>query len=529
MAANGISELATKELRQIAKLDLATLKRQGNVLNSDGTVYSTPLGSAQFNGSNQYLTVPADPALALGTGDFTVETWVYLSSAPGDYAVIDCAGTGQFGFLINSTDIVAYASVAESYSFTSAVSASAWHHIAFCRIGTTLTCYLDGVSVGTPATSSYDFTSPGTFTIGRNPGANSQYLNGYLSNLRIVKGQALYTANFTPPTGTLTAVAGTQLLLLNGATEFVDGSSNQFTITNSGSVTLSTTAPTLTISAPFYRTLNILDISELPTKYSGNTVVDNINQGGLVQGRPWSTTETPDLFTGLQIWYDTALASTINGGTYSNGTIVTTFTNRATGVNPPSVSADGPVVLTGAGDTLNGYPILRFVSSTGTSDGFRLTTDSFDDVTGWTMVMLAKPSVTPGKNPSLFRIMDLGTFTDRAVVRYVSQSQFILYAPTGSATVASNVDPDGTWKIITCRYDSTAAAASRFTFRWGKSAKTVTNGGTAPSGTIPATARYVDLMNAWDSDFAEQVVYNRALSDAEIIALEDYLSSKWGV
>jgi hypothetical protein len=114
-------------------------------------------------------------------------------------------------------------------------------------------------------------------------------------------------------------------------------------------------------------------------------------------------------------------------------------------------------------------------------------------------------------------------------VRYVSQIQFVLYAPTGTASVASNVDPDGTWKIITCRYDSTAAAASRFTFRWGKEAKTVTNGGTPPSGTIPATAGYVDLMGAWDSDFAEQIAYNRALSDAEITALENYLSTKWGV
>jgi hypothetical protein len=145
------------------------------------------------------------------------------------------------------------------------------------------------------------------------------------------------------------------------------------------------------------------------------------------------------------------------------------------------------------------------------------------------MVMLAKPSVTPGKNPSFFRLLDSGTLTDRAVVRYISQSQFSLIAPTGSATVASNVDPDGTWKIITCRYDSTAAEASRFTFRWAKTARTVTNGGTAPSGTIPATVGVADLMGAWDSDFAEQVVYNRALSDDEIIALEDYLSSKWGV
>ncbi len=271
----------------------------------------------------------------------------------------------------------------------------------------------------------------------------------------------------------------------------------------------------------------VYDISELPTKYSGNTLVDNINQGGLVQGRPWSTTETPDLFTGLAIWYDTATASTINGGTYSNGTIVSSFLNRVTSTSPTMLSADGPTVQTGAGDKLNGYPVLRFTSSTGTSDNMRFFTNSFDDATGWTMVCLAKLSVTPGKNPAIFNIV--ASTTNLGTVRYNSQSQFVLYAPTGTASVASNVDPDGTWKIITCRYDSTAAAASRFTFRWAKTAITVTNSGTVPSGTISNTSDRVETMNAWDGDFAEQVAYNRALTDDEIIALEDYLSSKWGV
>jgi hypothetical protein len=202
-------------------------------------------GSAQFNGSSQYLTIPSNSAFAFGTGDFTVETWVYLSSAPGDYAVIDCAGTGQFGFIITGTDIVAYASVDEAYIFTSVVSASEWHHIAFCRVGTTLTCYLDGVSVGTPATSSYDFISPDTFNIGRNPGANNSYFNGYISNLRMVKGTAVYTAPFTPPTQPLTAITGTSLLLNTyyGSNFLVDGSTNNFTVTNNGSVTSNTLTP----------------------------------------------------------------------------------------------------------------------------------------------------------------------------------------------------------------------------------------------------------------------------------------------
>lgn len=212
----------------------------GGITFGGGITIGPPInGSAQFNGSSQYLTIPANPAFAFGTGDFTVETWVYFSSAPGDYTVIDCQGTGQFGFLINSTDIIAYASVAEAYSFPSVVSASAWYHIAFCRVGTTLTCYLNGVSVGTPATSSYDFISPDTFTIGRNPGGNNQYLNGYLSNLRIVKGTAVYTAPFTPPSSPLTAILGTSLLLntYSGPDFLTDGSVNDFTVTNNNGVT----------------------------------------------------------------------------------------------------------------------------------------------------------------------------------------------------------------------------------------------------------------------------------------------------
>jgi hypothetical protein len=270
------------------------------------------------------------------------------------------------------------------------------------------------------------------------------------------------------------------------------------------------------------------EISELPTKYSGNTLVDNPNTGGLQIGRPWSTTEVPTLFSGLQIWYDTALASTINGGTFSDGTTVTSLTNRATGTNGAAGGTGRePTVQNGAGDTLNGYPVIRFATA-GTYDNIRFTTNSFDNATGWTVVMLAKTVITAGFNPALFMITNSAQ-SSLTGVRYFGGSQFVFYTPVGSANVTSSIDPDGTWKIITARYDSTAAAASRCTFRWAKVARTVTNGGTPPSGTVPDTATYVETMSAFDGDLAEQIAYNRALSDAEIIALEDYLSSKWGV
>lgn len=277
----------------------------------------------------------------------------------------------------------------------------------------------------------------------------------------------------------------------------------------------------------YYRSTNVLDISELPTKYSGNTVVDNINSTGLVAGRPWSTSETPNLFSGLAIWYDTATAATINGGTFSDGTTVTTLTNRVTGTNGAPQSGREPTVQNGVGDTLNGYPVIRFATA-GSYDNIRFTTDAFDNITGWTVVMLAKTVITGGFNPTPFMIT-ASSGTSLTGLRYLGGSAFSFTVPVGSASVDNSVDPDGTWKIITARYDSTAAAANRCTFRWGRSAKTVTNGGTAPSGTLSTSATYVETMSAWDGDLAEQLAFNRALTDDEIIALEDYLSSKWGV
>jgi hypothetical protein len=106
----------------------------------------------------------------------------------------------------------------------------------------------------------------------------------------------------------LTAVAGTQLLLLNGDTEFVDGSSNQFTITNSGSVTLSTTAPTLTPATPAYRTRATYDITLLPTQYNDNDLINNPNAGGLITGRPWI--ETVSTFTFYEAFGTTSAIST---------------------------------------------------------------------------------------------------------------------------------------------------------------------------------------------------------------------------
>ena len=48
-----------------------------------------------------------------------------------------------------------------------------------------------------------------------------------------------------------------------------------------------TISGSLDSTKPYYRTNNVLDITELPTVYSGNDIVDNPNVGGLEESRPW--------------------------------------------------------------------------------------------------------------------------------------------------------------------------------------------------------------------------------------------------
>ena len=190
--------------------------------------YST-YGSTYFDGTGDYLTIPSNSAFAFGTGDFTVEFWVYLSVAvtSGEYSMLDCASSGQFGVSIQSTTIRATVTTITSYTFTQTLTASVWYHIAFCRVGTTLTCYVNGISIGTNTVSN-SFTSPNTLNIGRNAGANNSFVNGYISDLRIVKGTAVYTGTFTPSTTPLTAITNTSLLTL----QYNGGATNQAIIDN---------------------------------------------------------------------------------------------------------------------------------------------------------------------------------------------------------------------------------------------------------------------------------------------------------
>jgi hypothetical protein len=214
--------------------------------------YITPTTySNWFDGSGDYLTVPDNANLELGSGDFTIECWINTTVSNGGYVTaVSKWGSSNQSYMIRaaSTDIGSgwsffYSTNGSNYFtvFGSSINDGGWHHVAVTRSGNVFTTFTDGVlkNTTTDAVTLYNGTSSVTIGAG-DAGANP--FTGVISNLRIVKGTALYTASFTPPTAPLTAITNTQLLTCQSST-FIDNSTNAFTITAAGN-TLPVTSPT---------------------------------------------------------------------------------------------------------------------------------------------------------------------------------------------------------------------------------------------------------------------------------------------
>jgi hypothetical protein len=187
------------------------------------TAYSTTLvgGSGYFDGNGDYLTAPNNSAWDFGSGDFTVEMWVYIISKPSTYSWFALYGDSSsasgsswsFGLENNTLDI-SFFSGSTGTGVLSTITTwnyNSWVHVAATRSGNTIRLFTNGALVKTDTYSSSLNSLSTPLYIGS--GVGGSYCNGYLSGLRIIKGSALYTSAFTPPTAPPTAVTNTQLLL----------------------------------------------------------------------------------------------------------------------------------------------------------------------------------------------------------------------------------------------------------------------------------------------------------------------------
>ena len=241
--------------------------------------------SVAFNGTSQNLTLPSNAAFTLGTGDFTIECWVYLNGTAGNYAIYDARtagssvsinwyfqGTNNLSLMVSATNVIA-----TGYAMT----AFTWHHVALSRVSASTKMFIDGIQVGSTYadTNSYNLGIP---TIGSNStaGGGGNWLPGYISNLRVVKGQGLYSANFTPTTTPLSLTsqgisAGNVAVMMAQSSTIVDNSNYVWTITNTGTTLVSDKSPFgYVVPAVTANTTYLLtNQSTTGTDNSGNNVV----------------------------------------------------------------------------------------------------------------------------------------------------------------------------------------------------------------------------------------------------------------
>ena len=220
-----------------------TVTRNADIVQGTFSPFSSDEGkwSVKFNGSTDMLRIPTNLSsdFALSSGDFTVEAFINVDTVSTTYKNIFSISYGfQFyvynnllHLAINDTDNTSGYLI--SANSGTGISANTWHHVAAYRDGNNFYCSIDGTvtsmgsSSGTIAATSDSSNYPG---IGSFAYSTAQF-PGYISNLRLIKGTALYgSSNFTAPSTALTAVTNTKLLTCC-SNRFRDKSTSANTVT----------------------------------------------------------------------------------------------------------------------------------------------------------------------------------------------------------------------------------------------------------------------------------------------------------
>ena len=210
------------------------------------------IGGSIVTTTNQSIRIPTNSAFTYGTGDFTIEWWSLQTSSSGVQGIWrnstgDAVNSIGFWTITQANRILTVSigngTTTDTINSNSAISLSIWNHYAFVRTGNVFKLYVNGVAQTQTLTSSIDLPAQLTPSYMQIGNAGGPYM-GRITNFRIVKGTAVYTTNFTPPTQPLKAISGTSLLLLAGDSSnfLTDRGPNAFTITNVGA-TFSSTSP----------------------------------------------------------------------------------------------------------------------------------------------------------------------------------------------------------------------------------------------------------------------------------------------
>ena len=271
------------------------------------------------------------------TDPFTVEAWIYPTVVGGVQNSLwstrtpDVQDAGWDMFIDTNGKLVWGTRNVRYITGTTTLTVNTWSYVTLVRSSTTsATLYLNGVSQGTATVSGTQNFTNGTLTVGGG-------YTGRLTNFRLVKGVAVYSGAFTPPQSILSAVTGTSLLLnVTDSTNFItDGSSNNFTLTNTGTATWNTSSP-FNASPAVSRQISdgTLQVTTAFDEFTGAPVVDTSLQLWLDSGQTASYPGSGTTWTDLSGQSNTGtlnnsptFSPTVGGGTFLfNGTTQTATT-----------------------------------------------------------------------------------------------------------------------------------------------------------------------------------------------------------
>ena len=196
-----------------------------------------------FDGSGDYLSIAANSSINLGTGDFTVEAWIYATVATQQQYGCILANHVTNGWYVafNASNQIYWSNhTTVAATSSTAITPFKWIHVAVTRSGTSLKIFQDGVEVASATNSTAYGDSAAALLVGQNGVGN--YFTGYVSNARVLKGTALYTSAFTPPTQQLTAITNTSVLTCQ-SNRLIDNSTNNLAITKNGDTKVTAFGP----------------------------------------------------------------------------------------------------------------------------------------------------------------------------------------------------------------------------------------------------------------------------------------------
>ena len=192
-----------------------------------GVAYSSALtkpsgGSVVLERTGSYIQFPSyvdSGQLKPGSGDFTIECFIYVKKLDQNYPVIvdtRISGSGDatgFFWGINADGRLYLYTDSDTRIYFDYLSRRQWTHVALTRTSNVFKMFVNGQKVGDNYTDTQDYSNPIRY-IGESPNSESQtwFMDASISNFRFTKGTSLYKATFVPPAASLTAHTNTKIL-----------------------------------------------------------------------------------------------------------------------------------------------------------------------------------------------------------------------------------------------------------------------------------------------------------------------------